>query len=270
MSRAAKDLLKDAVRQLRVGGERLVWGGERREKILLTLLGGFYDSVFRRQWVYSAEPPHFYSHRGTLLKFGLGSDQIRPEVLYRGFFSSEVIRNGDRVLDIGCGDGFFTRRFLAPRAELVDGVDIEPSAISAATKYNAAPNVRFSRVDAVNEPFPSPSYDAVIWDGAIGHFGADVTAGLLAKIKTALGPNGVFAGSESLGHEGDDHLQFFETLDDLGALFRRFWRHVLAREVVYPIPGNFMRREAYWRCSDDPGRLEAAGWVAVASNGVGG
>jgi SAM-dependent methyltransferase len=268
MNREAKDLLKGVLRRLRVGGELLVWGGERREKVLLKMLGGFYDSLFRRSWVHSAEPPHYYSHRMTAFQFGFGHGQVRPEVLYRGFFSSEVIRKGDRVLDIGCGDGFFTNRFLAARASLVDGVDIEPTAIAEATKYNSTSNVRFSLVDAVKEPFPSPPYDAVVWDGALGHFGADDTVGLLSKIKGALGPDGVFVGSESLGHEGADHLQFFETLEDLGALFRPFWRHVLVREVVYPIGGNFLRREAYWRCCDDLTRLETAGWVAVTKDGA--
>jgi SAM-dependent methyltransferase len=265
MNRAAKDFVKGALRTARIRGERLVWGGEHREKMLLGLLGGFYDSLFRRDWVHSRTPPHYYSHRITAFQFGFGDGQVRPEVLYRGFSSSEIVREGDRVLDIGCGDGFFTKRFLAARAGHVDGIDIEPTAIAEANKYNSAPNLRFTLVDAVNDPFPSPAYDTVIWDGALGHFAPDTTAGLFAKIKSALGAGGAFAGSECLGRDGDDHLQIFETLEDLGALFRPFWRHVLVREVAYPIGvgGNFMRREAYWRCSDDRARLDAAAWTDV-------
>jgi cyclopropane fatty-acyl-phospholipid synthase-like methyltransferase len=33
------------------------------------------------------------------------------------------VREGSRLLDIGCGDGFFTKRFFATRCAHIDTVD---------------------------------------------------------------------------------------------------------------------------------------------------
>jgi SAM-dependent methyltransferase len=258
---------REVLRRLRLIKEELLWGGEVRERVLIRLLERHYDSLFRRLWALGREPPHFSNHRIGAFRFGYASESPGPENFFRGFFSSEVMQPSDQALDIGCGDGYFTRRFFGPRCESIDGVDIEPSAIKEATRYNSAPNVRYFLLDAVNQPFPRASYQAVVWDGAIGHFARKDTEGMLYKISQILAPGGVFAGSESIGHEGQDHLQYFESLEDVAVLLRPFWRFVQLREVSYRINGgSFTRREGYWRCSDEIGRLGQAGWRSFGAS----
>lgn len=43
----------------------------------------------------------------------------------------------------------------------------------------------------------------------MGNFEVHTTHVMLAKIEVSLVEDGMFAGSESLGFEGHDHLQFF-------------------------------------------------------------
>src|SRR5579864_4789004 len=105
--------LRGVKRGARVARERLIWGGPRRETLLVQLLGGYYESVFRREWTLGGKPPHFENHHVDVFRLGWGETTLSPEYLFRGFFDAEIIRPGDRVLDIGCGDGFFTKRFLA-------------------------------------------------------------------------------------------------------------------------------------------------------------
>ena len=128
----------------------------------------------------------------------------------------------------------------------------------------ALSNIRYGLLDAVKEPFPETPFDVAVWDGALAHFSADGTGVMLSKIKAALAPEGIFAGSESLGPEGDDHLQVFADLEGLSELFRPLWRHVLVRELRYPLQGGFVRREAVLEMR---GRFaapfEAAGWRAT-------
>ncbi|PWT93230.1 MAG: hypothetical protein C5B55_04935 [Blastocatellia bacterium] len=243
--------------------ESLIWGGKNREKALLWLTGRYYRSRYRREWELDPEEPHFFSQRIGFFEFGFGQERIGPYGFFRGFFGSEMLLPGDELLDIGCGDGFFTRRFFSERCTHVDAVDIEPSAIAAAQEYNSAANITYHLLDAVNEPFPKDQYDVVVWDGALGHFEQQTTSNVLKKIQSVLTPEGVFIGSESLGVEGSDHLQFFESLDDLNALFSPFFRHVELRSVTYKTGigrGAFVRREAYWRCSNDAARLETCRW----------
>jgi hypothetical protein len=87
---------------------------------------------------------------------------------------------------------------------------------------------------------------------------------MLAKISASLSQEGVFAGSESLGRrEGLDHLQFFDTLEDLANLFKPFFAHVQMKTIDYAISSGICRREAYWRCSNSMQRLESARWSLI-------
>jgi SAM-dependent methyltransferase len=239
--------------------ERVAWGGERRERLLLAGLDRHYGSLFRRQWRYAREMPHFFDHRIGSFAFAIGKEA--PFSYYRGFFAAELVRPGDTLLDLGCGDGFFARRFYAPRCAQVDAIDIEPSAIEHARRRNAAPNVRYVLTDAVADPFPSERYDVVVWDGALAHFAADTAERVLEKVRASLAPDGAFCGSEALGEDaGHDHLQVFATLYDLAGLLGRVFPHVQVKAVEYEIASGELRREAFWRCAVDPARLEAAAW----------
>src|SRR6266496_364931 len=193
---------KGWIRPLLCLGEQLIAGGRARERLLLWLLELHYESVFRRQWKWKCggEEPHFTDHRVRAFRFNYGDRPDSPAFFYRGFFNSELIRSGDHVLDIGCGDGFFSRRFFATKAELVDAIDIDAAAIAAAKRCNKAINVSYHLMDAVNTQFPGTKYDVVVWDGALGHFPAEAMETVLRKILRCLPPDGVFGGSESLGH----------------------------------------------------------------------
>jgi cyclopropane fatty-acyl-phospholipid synthase-like methyltransferase len=174
-----------------------------------------------------------------------------------------MIQEGDRLLDIGCGDGFFTKRFFSTKCSQIDAIDVDKDAIRVAIKHNTAQNIQYYRMDAAHYSFPGGSYDVIVWDGAIGHFSQEDSRRMLEKICKVLTPDGVFVGSESLGREegGYDHLQFF-SLDNLYMLFKPYFQFIQMRTVNYKIGwgGNLIRREAYWRCSNSFVRLSAGGW----------
>jgi SAM-dependent methyltransferase len=261
-SSSMRQALKRIRRRVRFALEYLWGGGKLREELLLSLLGHHYRSVHRRDWKYRDEPPHFFRHRGGVFQMAFGDPPVGPEAWYRGNYSSEVLRDGDCLLDIGCGDGFFPARFYSHKCRHIDAVDIEPSAIHVARTCHSRPNIAYHLLDAVNRSFPRDRYDVVIWDGAIGHFSADVTHRMLDKIARVLDDDGVFAGSESLGdQEGHDHLQYFGSLADLHGLFRDHFPLVELKSARYRIGRDgFLRTEAFWRCARRPGRLDQCAW----------
>jgi SAM-dependent methyltransferase len=256
-------LVRRVLRAPARSAERIVWGAERRRRLFERLLRGHYESRLRRDWIYVAPDaaPHFFDHRHDALALVTGDGKV--EGFLRAFYALDVIRGGDEVLDIGSGDGFFTRHFLAPRAGHVDAVDVERTAIEHARREHAHPRVAYHLLDAVEAPFPRASYDVVVFDGALGHFPPEATEAMLAKIAAAMRPAGVFVGSESLGLEGHDHLQFFGSLDELGATLAPHFAEVALREAAYELGGGVQRREAFWRCAIDGDGLDRSTWRSV-------
>ena len=233
------------------------------ERVLSKLVLSFYDGQRRAEWEGPGEAPHFFNHRQGLVPFVFSDQPTSPYAYGRAFFSALAVREGDVVLDIGCGDGFFSRRFLASRASRVDGVDIEVDAIQAARALNGGENVQYHVLDATKQPFPKDRYDVIVWDGALGHFSPATTELMLQKIRSALSPTGVFCGSESLGDEGSDHLQFFTSAEQLGRLLKSHFAVVQVYSSEYPLSSGFRRREAFWRCGDSDAALDHLQWHPI-------
>jgi 2-polyprenyl-3-methyl-5-hydroxy-6-metoxy-1,4-benzoquinol methylase len=261
MLRLAKGMWRSAVGSDRVNRmrEQVIFGGERRRGALVKALVAHDKSLQYRQWRLSGEMPHFYDHRIGSLLFAAGEGSGMS--LFRGFAAAQVMRSDDAVLDIGCGDGFFAHRLFAPRVAHVDSIDIESTAIDHARRHHSAPNITYHQLDAVYQAFPRPHYDVIVWDGALGHFAPDVMERMLGKIRGSLSHGGVFVGSETLGNEGHDHLQFFPDVDALRRLFIGHFDTVQLSQMEYSLSGDALRREAFWRCGMGASdRLELAAW----------
>lgn len=72
-------------------------------------------------------------------------------------------RDGETVLDAGCGTGSLTFA-LAQRANAlsIEGIDFSPAYVEHATHHNRHPNVRFSVGDICALAFPDASFDRVL------------------------------------------------------------------------------------------------------------
>jgi SAM-dependent methyltransferase len=248
--------IKNQIKNLK---EQVLWGGKFREFVLIKALLKYYKSRIYRDWSLSKEQPHFFDQRAGLFQVAFGEKSPGFYGYSRGFFAAEIIEEGDILLDIGTGDGFFAKRFFAAKAGWIDAIDIEPTAITAAHTFNRHAKINYILMDATTDPFPREQYDIIVWDGAIGHFNPDTITLMLKKIKRYLKPDGIFAGSESLGVEGHDHLQYFMNLESLSSLFKPYFEFIEVKAARYEIPG-MNRTEGYWRCSNSDKRLKAASW----------
>ncbi len=99
------------------------------------------------------------------------------------------IEPGDRVLDVACGPGNFSRDFARVASEgLVVGLDASASMLDVAVRDTDADNVAYIRGDACALPFRDGSFDAVCCFAALYLIEEPMRA--LAEIVRVLAPGG--------------------------------------------------------------------------------
>lgn len=229
-----------------------IFGTSLRKSIASFVLKQYHRSEFRRKWLWSCYgEPHFEDHSDTLWRAYLGDLDQGIYRLGPAFNAARLIKEGDSVLDIGCGDGGLTKRFFAPRASRVVAIDIEPSAIAEARRSNASPKIEYIEGDAVKGAFPQGPFNVVVLDGTLGHISKSDSEMLLSKIKDILAPDGYFCGSENVGRQDHDHLQIFETDEDIRNLLAPFFSSVEVSTSQYRISKHHVRSEALWTCRID-------------------
>jgi 2-polyprenyl-3-methyl-5-hydroxy-6-metoxy-1,4-benzoquinol methylase len=109
-------------------------------------------------------------------------DAVPERFAARRAFLLEQIAAGDRVLDLGCGDGWFAAELVTAGCE-VTMADVAREALRRARKRApAAEAVALAEGEAL--PFAEDGFD-VVWAGEVLEHVADV-AGLLAEVRRVL------------------------------------------------------------------------------------
>jgi SAM-dependent methyltransferase len=116
---------------------------------------------------------------------------------------SEIIRwldpqPGERILDIGCGDGYYSAIIAGKGAQVV-GFDFSKDAIERAQALYQGHNVKFLHMNAEEMNFPNESFDKAVSFCVIEHFHNDER--VIQHLARILKPHGRFVFSaDSLSH----------------------------------------------------------------------
>lgn len=126
---------------------------------------GYFDRLYRRRpdpWGYQASSYELEKYRRTL--------EILPGMGY------------PRVLEVGCGEGVFTR-MIEPLGEAILGVDISAAAIERARARCAdCPNIAFQVADIVEDEIEGP-FDLIFCAEVLYYLGGKK---VLAKVRDKL------------------------------------------------------------------------------------
>lgn len=110
----------------------------------------------------------------------------RAEMLLRG------IEPEMKILEIGCGSGYFTKELVKTGARIT-AIDISPDLIGSAKKSISAANVEFQVENAYATKFPSESFDGIVGCSVLHHLEVDQA---LSEFKRLLKPGGFLTFSE--------------------------------------------------------------------------
>ncbi len=119
----------------------------------------------------------------------LPEELAAPDFERRRSFLLGEVRPGDRVLDLGCGDGVFTAALTGAGVAVV-GVDVAEAALTRARRRSPSVDFRLAPVDG-----PLPLADCsveLVWASEVVEHVAD-TARWLSEVRRVLAPGGRLA-----------------------------------------------------------------------------
>jgi ubiquinone/menaquinone biosynthesis C-methylase UbiE len=131
--------------------------------------------------------PRFYDLSAKVLFAG------RRRRSYQRLIAAGEVQRGDRVLDIGCGPGYFARMLaeaVGPEGAVV-GIDAAPEMIEYANrKARSLKNCRFESGAAESLTFPDASFDVVASSLMMHHVPGELQLQAVREMRRVLRPGG--------------------------------------------------------------------------------
>ena len=172
------------------------------------------------------------------------TDKLQAFPFQRGVWSLFAFSQDTRyVLDIACGDGFFTKQFYASTGANVMAIDFDPEAIQFASRFNNHERISYVLGD-VRNGLPDGSFDVITFDAALEHFTEDEIHNLMIEIKDKLAKNGVLSGYTIKASEtGRKHLHQHEyephSKEDLARFLKPYFGKVQVFETASEARTNY-------------------------------
>jgi ubiquinone/menaquinone biosynthesis C-methylase UbiE len=138
--------------------------------------------------------PRLYDTCADVCFFG------RRRASFQALIAAAGVRPGQRVLDVGCGTGYFARLLaeaVGP-AGLVVGIDPSPAMITYARRTaGPASTCRFRVGTAEALAFPAEHFDVVVSSLVVHHLPEDLRVPALHEMRRVLRPGGTLLVAEA-------------------------------------------------------------------------
>ena len=116
----------------------------------------------------------------------------RRRLSFRALAIASEARSGDRILDVGCGTGYFARtlvEIVGPLGAVV-GVDAAPEMVAHAASRSRSANCKFEVGNASDLSFPDSSFDVVVSSLTMHHLAPPDQLTAVSEMRRVLRPGG--------------------------------------------------------------------------------
>jgi SAM-dependent methyltransferase len=203
--------------------------------VLRKLVGFTHQVQFLLEWG-GGLTANWFDHNLDL--YYIWHETRNPMGWERGVFSLIAMRQGATVLELCCGDGFYSNYFYSNRAAKVVAMDVDPKAIASAKRNYSVPNVEYLVGDVLIE-LPSGGFDNVVWDSALEYFTEGEIHHVMRCIKGKLTEGGILSGYVILQKEINEGQKYvFKSREDFLRFVQPYFLNVRVFETVYPSRHN--------------------------------
>lgn len=163
-------------------------------------------------------------------------------------FCGLAIEPGSRILELGCGTGYYTDVFFSPFASEIVAIDIDPRAIETARRIHQAKNVRYEVMD-FRRILPDGHFDVVVWSPTIFAYTPQEVDIFMGKLRERMTPHARLCGwtYTEVDHGGPDIL--WHDMRSLAERLKRHFKNVRAFERIHPT--IHPPRHALFFCASD-------------------
>lgn len=239
--------LRVFLRAMRLLGKRRALSLMQRTAAMTRAWAGTaHRGLFHVLW--SLPPQTEYQDHFTDMCF-LWDEQRQPFFVERGLHTAIALPEDANVLELCCGDGFYTRLFYSRRARHITALDYDADVIAYARRYNGTDNIEYQTAD-IRQGLPEGPFDMVIWNGAIEHFTPAEIETIMGALKARLRPGGILTGwtiaeIADVGKQLSHHEYEFKSKEDLARFFTPHFSNVKVWEDIWP-----PRHNLYFWASD--------------------
>jgi SAM-dependent methyltransferase len=188
-------------------------------------------------------------------------DRWNHSIHYYPLLLEAVPEHAHSALDIGCGEGMFTRK-LSEFIPTVVGIDTDQASIDQAREQAHGTDAKYIVEDFLNHPFEDQSFDVIASIATLHHM--DDPRAALSRMRTLLRPGGVIAilGLAASSPRRDWAFEIAGSVAHKALLrTRTYWEHPSPKVFTAPsypqmrqiaadvLPGCRFRRHLLWRYS---------------------
>lgn len=148
-------------------------------------------------------------------------------------FCGLAIEPGSRILELGCGTGYYTDVFFSPFASEIVAIDIDPRAIETAQRMHQVKNIRYEVMD-FRKTLPEGPFDVVVWTPTIFAYTPDAVHALMLRLREVMATDARLCGFTCIETAQSAPDTLWHDLKSLTERLKRYFKNVRAFERAHP------------------------------------